>query len=283
MHRDAAPVSQGLAGPFALAEADAERLQDLTGRRRHDALVVLGSGWSGAAAELGRVDAELSFADLPSFPRPTVGGHTGIIRSVTVGGVHALVMLGRAHLYEGHDAHAVAHPIRAAVLAGCRVVILSNAAGALCESFAIGHPVLISDHLNLTGRTPLLGPEPPVPHPGRFCDMTTAYSPRLQSLVRAIEPSIPTGVYAGLLGPSYETPAEIRMLRTLGADLVGMSTVMETIAAVHLGAEVLGLSLVTNLAAGLQGTALAHAEVLAAGAEAGPRLGRLLEEVLHYL
>lgn len=283
MTEDAGPVSSTSAEPFRRAEADVERLRRATGHDRHDAVVVLGSGWSGAAAELGHADAEVPFTDMASFPVPTVGGHAGIIRSVSVGTSQVLVMLGRAHLYEGHDASTVVHPVRVAVMAGCRAVILSNAAGGIRETFHVGDPVLISDHLNLTGHNPLLGDDPPPPHPGRFCDMTSAYSPVLRALVRDIEPGIAEGVYAGMLGPSYETPAEIRMLRTLGADLVGMSTVMETIAAVHLGAEVLGLSLVTNPAAGISGAALEHTEVLAAGSDAGPRLGRLLRQVLERL
>lgn len=269
--------------PFAAAEADAACLRELTGRDRHDAVIVLGSGWSVAADGLGVVEAEVPFADMGYFPEPTVAGHTGVIRSVRVGGLHALVMLGRAHLYEGHDPDTVAHPVRTAVLAGCRTVVLTNAAGGLRESMRIGDPVLITDHVNLTGRNPLVGRDPPAPYPGRFSDMTAAYSPRLRALVHELSPGIAEGVYAAMLGPSYETPAEIRMLRTIGADLVGMSTVTETIAAVHLGAEVVGLSLVTNLAAGITGEALAHAEVLAAGTGAAPRLGHLLGQLLAVL
>lgn len=269
-----------MSDPFALAEADAARLRKLFGRERHDAVIVLGSGWSGAAVELGAVEAEIPFSDMEHFPLPTVGGHAGVIRSLSVGGARVLVMLGRAHLYEGHDPNTVAHAVRAAVLAGCRVVVLTNAAGALRDTFRVGDPVVITDHLNLTGRNPLVGADPPPPLPSRFSDMTAAYSPRLRDLMRSVAPEVGEGVYAGMLGPSYETPAEIRMLRAIGADLVGMSTVTEAIAAVHLGAEVLGLSLVTNMAAGLEDTALEHAEVLAAGADAAPRLGRLLAQVV---
>ncbi|HET9891102.1 MAG TPA: purine-nucleoside phosphorylase, partial [Mycobacterium sp.] len=167
------------------------------------------------------------------------------------------------------------HSVRAACAAGVRAVVLTNAAGGLRQDMTVGEPVLISDHLNLTARSPLVGPQ--------FVDLTDAYSPRLRELARQADRSLTEGVYAGLPGPHYETPAEIRMLRTLGADLVGMSTVHETIAARAAGAEVLGVSLVTNLAAGLSGEPLSHTEVLAAGAAAATRMGALLASVLEQL
>jgi purine-nucleoside phosphorylase len=160
------------------------------------------------------------------------------------------------------------------------VVVLTSAAGGINASYRVGQPVLISDHLNLTGRSPLSGPPPPEGYPPRFADLTEVYSARLRALARASDPGLAEGVYAALPGPHYETPAEIRMLRTLGADLVGMSTVLEAIAARHLGAEVLGISLVTNLAAGLADHGLDHAEVIAAGAEAAGRIGALLASIL---
>jgi purine-nucleoside phosphorylase len=158
--------------------------------------------------------------------------------------------------------------------------VLTNAAGGIRAGYQVGQPVLIRDHLNLTGRSPLTGPPPPPGYPPRFTDLTGAYSPRLRALARAADPSLAEGVYAALPGPHYETPAEIAMLRTLGADLVGMSTVLEAIAARHLGAEVLAFSLVTNLAAGLTDHGLDHAEVVAAGAEAAERMGALLASIL---
>lgn len=265
---------------FEVATADAARLVQLSGGERHEVAVVLGSGWGDAASELGATDVEIDFSALRGFPAPTVKGHAGSIRSVRAGDKRVLLMLGRPHLYEGHAASVVVHPVRTAILAGCRVVVLTNAAGALREDLPIGSPVLVADHLNLTGHNPLRGPDPPPPHPPRFCDMTSAYSPGLRALARATDPSLAEGVYAGLLGPSYETPAEIRMLRTIGADLVGMSTVLETIAAAHLGAEVLAISLVTNLAAGLQGRPLDHAEVLQAGQASATRMARLIRGVV---
>jgi purine-nucleoside phosphorylase len=183
-----------------------------------------------------------------------------------------LVLLGRIHAYEGHELADVVHPVRAACAAGVRAVVLTNAAGGLRDDFAVGQPVLISDHLNLTGGSPLVG--------AQFVDMVDAYSLRLRTMAREIDPTLAEGVYAGLSGPQYETPAEIRMLRTLGADLVGMSTVHETIAARAEGVEVLGLSLVSNLAAGMTGEPISHAEVLEAGREAATRMGALLAEVV---
>jgi purine-nucleoside phosphorylase len=183
-----------------------------------------------------------------------------------------LVLLGRVHAYEGHDLRHVVHPVRTACAAGARTVVLTNAAGGLRDDFTVGQPVLISDHLNLTARSPLVG--------AQFVDLVDAYAPRLRALARDVDPTLAEGVYAGLPGPHYETPAEIRMLRTLGADLVGMSTVHETIAARAAGAEVLGISLVTNLAAGMTGQPLSHVDVLAAGRQSATRMGSLLADVL---
>ncbi len=270
----------GLAGdPYAAAAASAGRLAELTGQPRHEAAVVLGSGWASAAEAIGPCAAEIPLAEVGGFPPPTVAGHAGLVRSVRAGQARVLVFLGRAHLYEGHSPATVVHGVRTAVAAGCGVIVLTNAAGGIGE-YPVGQPVIIRDHLNLTGRSPLAGPPPPDGLPARFADLTEAYSARLRGLAREADPSLPDGVYAGLPGPHYETPAEIRMLRTLGADLVGMSTVLETIAARHLGAEVLGLSLVTNAAAGLGGQELDHSEVVAAGKAAAGRMGALLAAIL---
>jgi purine-nucleoside phosphorylase len=174
----------------------------------------------------------------------------------------------------------IVHGVRTAVAAGCRVVALTNAAGGIAPDFRVGQPVLVRDHLNLTGRSPLAGEAPPDGYPSRFTDLTDLYSPRLRALAREADPSLAEGVYAAMPGPHYETPAEIRMLRSLGADLVGMSTALEAIAARHLGAEVLAISLVTNPAAGLAAHGLDHAEVVAAGQAAAGRMGALLAQVL---
>jgi purine-nucleoside phosphorylase len=265
---------------YAAARASAARLAELTGWPRHDVAVVLGSGWAPAADALGSADAEVPLAALGGFPAPTVGGHSPAVRSVRAGAVHALVFLGRVHLYEGHDVATVVHGVRMAVEAGCQVVVLTNAAGGIREGYQVGQPVLIADHLNLTGRSPLAGPPPPDGYPSRFTDLTGLYSARLRALTRRADPDLAEGVYAAMPGPHYETPAEIRMLRVLGADLVGMSTVLEAIAARHLGAEVLAISLVSNLAAGLEPSGLDHLEVLAAGQAASGRMGSLLAGIL---
>jgi purine-nucleoside phosphorylase len=268
--------------PWARVAAAADAIRRRTGVDRHDVLVVLGSGWTPAADRLGDTVAEVPVGDLPGFPSVEVAGHVGVLRSVHTGtGARVLALLGRVHAYEGHDLAAVVHAVRSAVRAGCGTVVVTNAAGGLRPGMRVGQPVLISDHINLTGRSPLTGPPPPVELGlPRFVDLTEAYSARLRDLAREVDPSLEEGVYAGVPGPQYETPAEIRMLRTLGADLVGMSTVHEVIAARHVGAEVLGLSLVTNLAAGLGPDALDHAGVLAAGRAAAEQMGDLLAQVV---
>jgi purine-nucleoside phosphorylase len=253
------------------AEAAARVLVELTGVDRHDVAVVLGSGWRPAADEFGAAKVEVPIADLPGFAAPTVQGHGGTIRSVVIGERRVLVLLGRTHLYEGKGVAAVVHGVRTVVAAGCRTVVLTNAAGCLRPEIEVGQPVLISDHLNLTATSPLVG--------AQFVDLTDLYSARLRVVARQIDPTLAEGVYAGLVGPHFETPAEIRMLRTLGADLVGMSTVLEAIAARAAGAEVFGLSLVTNLAAGITGEPLDHLEVLETGRRAASSMGKLLREL----
>ena len=263
---DAAP------DPGELARRAAQVIGERTGVRKHDVAIVLGSGWSPAAAALGSPAAVLPQAELPGFTPPTAVGHTGELMSVAIGEHRVLVLVGRVHSYEGHDLRHVVHPVRTACAAGARIVVLTNAAGGLRPDMAVGQPVLISDHLNLTARSPLVG--------AQFVDLTDAYAPRPRQLARDADPELTEGVYAGLPGPHYETPAEVRMLRMLGADMVGMSTVHETIAARAAGAEVLGVSLVTNPAAGITGQPLSHAEVLAAGAASASRMGALLADVI---
>jgi purine-nucleoside phosphorylase len=269
--------------PFALAETAAAELARLTGKERHGAAVVLGSGWQPAIESIGPADAEVATAHLPGFVASTVAGHAGAIRSVRVGATDVLVLSGRIHLYEGHTPAAVVHAVRTAVLAGAGTVILTNAAGGIDPTYKPGGAVLIRDHINLTGASPMGGPAPPERFGGRFVDLTDLYSASLRAVAQeAAGPGadLNEGVYAAFRGPHYETPAEITMLRAAGADLVGMSTVLEAIAARHLGAQVLGISVVTNLAAGVSPTPLDHAEVLAAGAAAAPRIGALLRGVL---
>jgi purine-nucleoside phosphorylase len=267
---------------YARAAEAADALRGRTGVERHDVVVVLGSGWRPAADQLGEAEVAFPAAELPGFHPPTVDGHGAELRSVDVDGRRVLVAMGRVHAYEGHDLADVVHGVRTAVLAGCSTVVLTNSAGGLGEGLSIGQPVLIADHLNLTGRSPLTGPTPDAAFGPRFPDMTDAYSSRLRALARELEPELAEGVYAGVSGPQYETPAEIRMLQTLGADLVGMSTVHETIAARHLGAEVLAMSLVTNLAAGL-GAELDHEDVLRVAAESADAMGGLLARLVRRL
>uniref|UniRef100_A1UCB5 Purine nucleoside phosphorylase n=1 Tax=Mycobacterium sp. (strain KMS) TaxID=189918 RepID=A1UCB5_MYCSK len=261
-----------MTSPAEVARQAAAVIRDRTGADEHDVAVVLGSGWAPAADALGTATASVPMAELPGFTPPTAAGHGGVALSVPIGGHRVLVLVGRIHAYEGHDLRHVVHPVRAACAAGVRTVVLTNAAGGLREDYTVGQPVVISDHLNLTARSPLVG--------AQFVDLVDAYAPRLRTLARTIDPTLAEGVYAGLPGPHYETPAEIRMLRTLGADLVGMSTVHETIAARAAGAEVLAISLVTNLAAGMTGQPLSHQEVLEAGRQSATRMGALLAGVV---
>ena len=261
--------------PTDAAARAATAISERTGIERHDVAVVLGSGWAPAVEVLGEPTAVIPMAELPGFTTPTAAGHGGRVLSVPLGAHRVLVLVGRIHAYEGHDLADVVHPVRAACAAGADTVVLTNAAGGLRADFTVGQPVLISDHLNLTARSPLVGAE--------FVDLMDAYAPALRALAREIDPTLTEGVYAGLPGPHYETPAEIRMLRTLGADLVGMSTVHETIAARAAGARVLGISLVTNLAAGMTGEPLSHAEVLDAGRQSATAMGSLLSAVISRL
>jgi purine-nucleoside phosphorylase len=255
-----------------VAQDAADTIRDRTGVDEHDVAVILGSGWAPAVAELGDPVAVLPMAELPGFTPPSAAGHGGQVLSLRIGDRRVLVFVGRIHAYEGHELRHVVHPVRAAYAAGVHTLVLTNAAGGLRDDYAVGQPVLISDHLNLTARSPLVG--------AQFVDLVDAYSPRLRAIAREIDPSLAEGVYAGLPGPHYETPAEIRMLRTLGADLVGMSTVHETIAARAAGVQVMAVSLVTNLAAGMTGKPLSHDEVLEAGSQSATRMGSLLAAVI---
>ncbi|MFB9376738.1 purine-nucleoside phosphorylase [Kineococcus gynurae] len=265
--------------PFALAETAAARLAELSGVPRHDVALVLGSGWAAAADEIGETVATVPATELPGFLPPAVVGHAGVARSIAVQRpgqepLHALV-LPRTHFYENHGVRAVAHGVRTARAAGCRTVVLTNGCGGLDPEIGPGSPVLIADHLNLTGASPLEGPT--------FVDLTDLYSARLRELARTVDADLPEGVYVQFRGPHYETPAEVRMAGVMGGSLVGMSTTLEAIAARHVGLEILGLSLVTNLAAGVSAQPLSHQEVLDAGREAAPRCSRLLAGIVPQL
>ena len=240
--------------------------------------IVLGSGLGGLADDL-EDPVAIPFADLPGWPAATAPGHVGRLLLGRLGGTPVVMLQGRFHIYEGNDPGLVVQPVLLFRKLGAEIVVLTNAAGGVDPSFGPGTLMVISDHLNLTGRTPLLGPNSDRIGP-RFQDLTDAWSPRLRAALRAAgdaeRVALEEGIYAGLLGPQYETPAEVRMLRGLGADAVGMSTVLECIAARWAGLEVCGVSLVTNAGAGYSGVPLSHEEVLAAGSEAGPRLASVI-------
>ena len=248
------------------AEA-ADRLRELTGIERHDVALVLGSGWLPAVDALGPATNELLSTDLPGFAPPAVEGHAGKIRSIKVGDSQVLAFLGRTHFYEGRGVRAVVHGVRTSAAAGARAVVLTNGCGGLNPTWTPGTAVLIRDHINLTATSPIEG--------ANFVDLTDLYSPRLRAACREIDPGLDEGVYVQLPGPHYETPAEIGMVKAIGGDLVGMSTTLEAIAAREAGLEVLGLSRVTNLAAGISDAPLNHEEVLEAGRIAASRLAYL--------
>ncbi|WNB87741.1 purine-nucleoside phosphorylase [Glutamicibacter protophormiae] len=262
--------------PFDLARQAAEALRERTGVQSHRIALTLGSGWGGAADLLGETVAEVPAHEIPGFSKPALEGHGGTLRSIRLpDDEHALVIGARTHFYEGKGVRAVAHGVRTAAAAGAQVMILTNGCGGLNPAWGPGTPVLISDHLNLTARSPLEG--------ATFVDLTDLYSSRLREIAHRVDPELDEGVYAQFPGPHYETPAEVQMAKVLGADLVGMSTALEAIAARQAGLEVLGMSLVTNLAAGISPEPLSHEEVLEAGRAAGPRISRLLADIVAQL
>jgi purine-nucleoside phosphorylase len=256
----------------ALARQAADALAERTGTDKHDIALVMGSGWLPAAEALGEPDCELPAADLPGFSAPAVEGHGGAIRSVRLGDRRLLIFLGRTHFYEGRGVASVVHGMRTAAASGVGTVVLTNGCGGLDTSWTPGTPVLIRDHINLTGTSPVEGTN--------FVDLTDLYSSRLRALCQEVDPSLDEGVYVQFPGPHYETPAEIAMVKAIGGTLVGMSTVLEAIAAREAGMEVLGISLVTNFAAGITGEPLNHEEVLEAGRTSATRMGSLLADVL---
>ncbi|TIC86752.1 purine-nucleoside phosphorylase [Nocardioides sp. GY 10113] len=258
--------------PYALADQAAARLAELTGIARHDVALVLGSGWLPAVDALGTPTAEIETTDLPGFSAAAVAGHSGRIRSIAAGDRNLLVFLSRTHYYEGKGVDAVVHGVRTAAAAGCRAIVLTNGCGGLKETWSPGQPVLISDHINLTGRSPIVG--------ANFVDLTDLYSARLREMCREVDPTLDEGVYVQFPGPHYETPAEVRMAGIIGGHLVGMSTTLEAIAAREAGMEVLGISLVTNMAAGITGEPLNHDEVMEAGRAAASRMGDLLGRIV---
>ena len=260
--------------PFDVAKAAATVIAERTGAPTHDVALVLGSGWGQTAELIGPTLATVDNEDVPGFHAAAVAGHRGGMRSVAIGdsGRRALVYGTRTHYYEGRGVRAVVHAVRTASAAGCSTIVLTNGCGGLNPAWGPGTSVLIRDHINLTATSPLEGPT--------FVDLTDLYSARLRAIARDVDPSLNEGVYVQFPGPHYETPAEVQMAKRIGGDLVGMSTTLEAIAARHVGLEVLGISLVTNLAAGISDEPLSHHEVIEAGQAAAERCGRLLAEVV---
>jgi purine-nucleoside phosphorylase len=239
--------------------------------------IVLGSGLSSLAKSLVGGDP-IPYGEIEGMPVSAIEGHEGALYAAEVSGVPVAAFAGRVHMYEGHSPQIATHAIQQVVEEGCGIAILTNAAGGIDENLEVGAPCLISDHLNLTGTNPLIGPHDN--RGPRFLDLSEVYDKELRALAHSVDGDLNEGVYAGLIGPTYETPAEVRMLRTLGASLVGMSTVLEAIAAHYLGARVLGISVVTNLAAGVSPQPLSHDEVAEVGRRAAARLERLLKGVI---
>ncbi len=261
------------AEPFEAAQLAADHIAATTGVKSHDIALVLGSGWAEAADLIGETTATLDASDIPGFSAPVVAGHIGTIRStLTHNGKRVLVLGARVHYYEGKAVRPVVHAVRTAAAAGCSTLVLTNGCGGLNESYTPGTPVLISDHINLTATSPVEG--------ATFVDLTDLYSSRIRSLAREIDPSLEEGVYAQLAGPHYETPAEVQYLKRIGANLIGMSTALEAIAARQAGMEVFGLSLVTSLVASTSSDPISHQEVIEAGQSAGTRISRLLAEII---
>jgi purine-nucleoside phosphorylase len=267
-------LSDPATDPFEVAAAAAEVIAERSGAAQHDVALVLGSGWGQTGDLIGETLATIENAEVPGFAKAAVAGHSGTMRSVAIADTsrRALVFGTRTHFYEGQGVRAVVHAVRTAAAAGCRTIVLTNGCGGLNPAWAPGTPVLISDHLNLTATSPIEG--------ANFVDLTDLYSPRLRDLARTIDPSLDEGVYTQFRGPHYETPAEVRMAKVLGGDLVGMSTTLEAIAARRAGLVVLGISLVTNLAAGISDQPLSHEEVIEAGQAAADRCGKLLAAVV---
>ncbi len=270
------PLDDPAVDPFEVAQAAANDIARLSGVEHHDIAVTLGSGWGRAAELIGEETASFPATEVVGFSKPALEGHVGTLRSVrTPGGKNVLVIGARTHYYEGHGVRRVVHSVRTAAATGATTMILTNGAGGIRETWKPGQPVLISDHINLTADSPLEG--------ATFIDLTDLYSKRLRDIARDIDPTLDEGVYTQFRGPHYETPAEVQMAKTLGGHIVGMSTSLEAIAARQAGMEILGFSLITNLAAGIQKTPLSHEEVLEAGREAEPVISALLARVVHAL
>ncbi|MCU1478517.1 MAG: purine-nucleoside phosphorylase [Subtercola sp.] len=267
------PLDQPDLSPFEIAREAAGQIAEKTGIEKHDIALTLGSGWAKAADLIGETVATIPATEIVGFSAPAVVGHVGSLRSVRLpSGKHALVIGARTHYYEDHGVRRVVHSVRTAAAAGASIMILTNGAGGIRETWAPGQPVLISDHINLTANSPLEG--------ATFIDLTDLYSERLRDLARGVDATLDEGVYVQFRGPHYETPAEVQMAKAIGGHIVGMSTALEAIAAREAGMEVLGMSLITNLAAGISPTPLSHAEVIEAGKSAESVISALLARIV---
>lgn len=259
--------------PFNLARLAAEYIVEKTKISTYDIAIVVGSGWGDVAKNLGDNTHNLESYLIPGFNKPKVAGHKGNISCViSANNKRVLVISARSHFYEHRDIQKVAHSVRTAAALGVKTVILTNGCGSINPNFQPGTPVLISDHINLTGISPILG--------ANFVDLTNLYSPRIRNIAKQLIPNIGEGVYVQFAGPNYETPAEIRMAKTIGGDLVGMSTALEAIAAREANLEIFGISLVTNLAAGITAANLSHSEVLQVGAKAQAKTSAMLAKIV---
>lgn len=266
------PIDDPATSPFEFAQAAAAVIAEKTGVERHDIALTLGSGWGQTAEMLGETIATIPADEVPGFAKSDIPGHSGTLRSIRLAnGKHALVIAARTHYYEGKGVRRVVHSVRTAAAAGASVMILTNGAGGVRPEWGPGTPVLISDHINLTADSPLEG--------ATFIDLTDLYSARLRELAITVR-DLDEGVYVQFRGPHYETPAEVKMARTIGGDIVGMSTALEAIAAREAGMEVLGMSLITNPAAGVSPNPLSHTEVLEAGKAAEADLAELLSQIV---
>jgi purine-nucleoside phosphorylase len=273
MTTHANPLDDPTADPFAIASEAAAQIAEETGVERHDLALTLGSGWAKAADLIGETTATIPATEITGFSKPALEGHVGSLRSILLpSGKRALVIGARTHYYENHGVRRVVHSVRTAAATGASVMILTNGAGGIKESWKPGTPVLISDHINLTADSPLEG--------ATFVDLTDLYSKRLRAIAKGIDPSLDDGVYCQFRGPHYETPAEVQMAKAIGGHIVGMSTALEAIAARQAGMEILGMSLITNLAAGIQKTPLSHEEVIDAGKAAEPVISALLARIV---
>ncbi|KAG4069617.1 hypothetical protein HA402_007657 [Bradysia odoriphaga] len=270
------PLDDPTANPFEVAATAAADIARLSGVEKHDIALTLGSGWGKAADIIGETVATIPATEVTGFSKPALEGHVGTLRSIrTPDGKNVLVIGARTHYYEDHGVRRVVHSVRTAAATGAKIMVLTNGAGGIRETWKPGQPVLISDHINLTADSPLEG--------ATFIDLTDLYSKRLRDIARTVDPTLDEGVYTQFRGPHYETPAEVQMAKPIGGHIVGMSTALEAIAAREAGMEILGFSLITNLAAGIQQTPLSHAEVIEAGQLAEPVITKLLARVIEAL